>query len=227
MKQVLNADERKSIRADIYSSDVSQPIDFSDGKIAFFVKHSKGLKVLDLGSVDHFEDNWKSKFWLFKALADNAEHIVGLDYYKEGVDALNKEGFNIVFGDAQNFDFQEIFDVVTAGDLIEHLPNLHGFISSISRALNDQGSLVISTPNPWCWKYALYHFLFGKLKPVNREHISWFCPQTIENLFSRYGFEVVDYSYTSRRLYERLTPLPSRIKHTTLNVLLRKRVIVP
>jgi 2-polyprenyl-3-methyl-5-hydroxy-6-metoxy-1,4-benzoquinol methylase len=224
MKQILSTDERQKIRADIYTSNASQSIKYSDGKIFFFVKHCKGKKVLDLGSVDHFEGNWKSKFWLFKALADNAGKITGLDYYQEGVSALNKEGFNIVYGDAQNFTLEEKFEVITAGDLIEHLPNLDGFISSISRALEDHGTLVISTPNPWCWKYLAYHILHGKLKPVNREHIAWFCLQTIDNLFARYNFEIVDFSFTSRRLFERLMPLPGRFKHTTLNVLLRKNI---
>ena len=223
MKQILSANERKSIRADIYKSDASQDIDYSDGKIQFFIKHCKGKKILDLGSVDHFEGNWKSKYWLFKALADNSGEIIGLDYYKEGVAALNNEGFNIIFGDAQDFDLKETFDVITAGDLIEHLPNLDGFIASISKALKDHGTLIISTPNPWCWKYISYHILRGKLKPVNREHIAWFCLQTIDNLFSRYDFEIIDSSFTSRRLFERVIPLPHRIKHTTLNVLLRKK----
>jgi len=220
-KQVLSAEERKSIRAGIYHEQVNQSIDYGDGKIKFFVKYSRGKSVLDLGSVDHYEENHKSKYWLFKAIEENALDVQGLDYYDEGVQALRAAGYNIQHGDAQAFSVDRKFEVVTAGDLIEHLPNLDGFISSVKRALVENGHLVISTPNPWCWKYSLYHLFFGKLKPVNREHVSWFCLQTIENLFSRYDFEVVEFNYSSRRTYERFIPLPSRLKHTTLNVLLK------
>lgn len=220
-KQILTQDERKSIRSEIYHEKDNQAIDYSDGKIAFFVKHSKNRNVLDLGSVDHYEENHKSRYWLFKAIQENASNVVGLDYYREGVDALRIAGYNIVYGDAQKFSLPNKFDVVTAGDLIEHLPNLDGFITSVKEALNPTGYLVISTPNPWCWKYFLYHLFFGKLQPVNREHVSWFCLKTIDNLFSRYGLEIVDFTYSSRRKYEKYIPLPSRLKHTTLNVALK------
>ena len=222
MDQILTENERKSIRANIYTENENQPIDYNDKKISFFVKHCRGKTVLDLGSVDHYEENWKSKYWLFKAIAENAKDIMGIDYYEKGVGDLKAKGFNIVYGDAQKFNVEKKYDVITAGDLIEHLQDLDGFINSIKAALIENGTLIISTPNPWCWKYILYHMIYGKMEPVNREHVSWFCIKTIENLFARYGFEVTEYSYTSRRLYEKYVPLPSRIKHTTLNVLLRK-----
>jgi len=222
MKQVLTDSERKKIRSGIYAAGSVEASQYKDGKIKFFIERCKGKVVLDLGSVDHFEGNWKSKYWLFKALLDNAKDLVGLDYYQEGVRALNEEGFNIVHGDAQDFQFDRKFEVITAGDLIEHLPNLDGFITSINNALVDGGSVLLSTPNPWCWKYMSYHLVFGKLDKVNREHVSWFCLQTLENLFSRYGFEIVDYAFSSRRPSENLMPLPASIKHTTLNIQLRK-----
>jgi len=221
-KQILTQEERVSIRSDIYHEHENQEIDYSDGKIDFFIKYVRGKDTLDLGSVDHHEDNSKSRYWLFKAIKDNASSVLGLDYYKEGVEALRAAGYDIVHGDAQNFRVEKKFDIVTAGDLIEHLPNLDGFICSVKEALNSKGLLVISTPNPWCWKYLGYHFFFGKLQPVNREHVSWFCLKTLDNLFSRYGLEIVDYSYSSRRKYEKMIPLPFRLKHTTLNVLLKK-----
>lgn len=220
IKQVLTSDERKSIRSDIYREYENQPIDYNDGKINFFIKHCKNNAVLDLGSVDHFEENHTSKYWLFKAIYENCREVQGIDYYLDGVNALKKHGYPIEYGDAQNFTFPRKFDVVTAGDLIEHLPNLDGFITSISKVLNPNGKLLISTPNPWCWKYLLYHVFYGKLNPVNKEHVSWFCLRTIENLFSRYGFKIVEYQYSSRRRFEKLIPLPKRIKHTTLNLLL-------
>lgn len=220
-EQILTQEERKSIRAEIYHEHDNQMIDYTDGKIKFFIKHTRNKDVLDLGSVDHYEGNHKSRYWLFKAILQSASSVMGLDYYRQGVEALRAAGYDIVYGDAQNFNLGRKFDVVTAGDLIEHLPNLDGFISSMKSALNVDGAIVISTPNPWCWKYAMYHIIFGKLKPVNREHVSWFCLQTIDNLFNRYGFEIAEFSFSSRRNYEKYIPLPSRLKHTTLNVLLK------
>ncbi len=221
-KQVLNDDERKLIRADIYSAEANEETDFTDKKIAFFVKNTLGRNVLDLGCVDHNESNWKSRYWLHKAIRAGAKKLIGLDYYADGVSKLNAIGFDVMEGDAQNFNLPDVFDVITAGDLIEHLPDLNGFFNSASKSLCLGGKLVVSTPNPWCWKYFLYHALYRKLTPVNKEHVSWFCLQTLENLSSRFGFEIINYEYSSRRLYERLAPLPSHLKHTTLCVVFEK-----
>jgi len=207
-KQVLNDEERDQIRADIYSAIKNEESDFCDKKISFFVRHVTAANVLDLGCVDHSKKNWKSRYWLHKAIHAHASKLVGLDYYADGVDNLNKIGFSVVKGDAQDFHFSEKFDVITAGDLIEHLPNLQGFFTSANSSLCVGGRLVISTPNPWCWKYLLFHLLRKKLTPINKEHVTWFCLQTLENLAGRFGFKIVEHEYSSRRFYERIVPLP-------------------
>jgi SAM-dependent methyltransferase len=220
--QVLSDSERKSIRSNLYAADKNEETDLLDKKIAFFMRHTLHKRVLDLGCVDHSEKNWKSRYWLHKAIGLSASYLVGLDYYAEGVEQLKAIGFNVVEGDAQSFKFEEKFDVVTAGDLIEHLTNLDGFFSSIGNVLNEDGKLVITTPNPWCWKYLGYHVIHKKLTPVNKEHVTWFCLQTLENLAGRFGFRIVSLEYSSRRLYERVVPLPSHLKHTTLGVVFQK-----
>lgn len=224
VKQVLADNERALIRADIYTAIKDEGVDVHDKKLAFFMRYSRDKSVLDLGCIDHSENNWRSRYWLHKAIRSVAKNLTGLDYYNEGVVKLKAQGFNIVHGDAQSFEFIEKFDVVTAGDLIEHLPNLEGFFKSVKNVLNDGGKLVITTPNPWCWKYFLYHFFKKKLTPVNKEHISWFCLQTLENLALRFDFKMVKYEYSSRRFYERIIPLPSHIKNTTLGVVFERLI---
>jgi 2-polyprenyl-3-methyl-5-hydroxy-6-metoxy-1,4-benzoquinol methylase len=218
--QILSEVERKNIRADLHKKqDMGSNSDLKyNKKIKFFLKYTEGKSVLDLGSVDHYEGNYKSQDWLFKALVNNSKSIVGLDYYEKGVVALQKLGFNIIYGDAQDFKFNTNFDVVTAGDIIEHLTNLDGFLKCVSNVLQPGGILVISTPNPWCWKYVLYHLLIGKLTPINKEHTAWFCVQTLTQLLNRYNFEIIEHKYSSHRLYENLILLPKNIKHTTLNL---------
>lgn len=222
INQVLTDHERKSIRSDLYSTVKNEATDVNDKKIAFFMRQTKHKKVLDLGCVDHSENNCRSKYWLHKAIKISASSLIGLDYYSQGVKKLKDQGYNVVEGDAQSFEFDEKFNIVTAGDLIEHLTDLDGFLTSVIKVLDDGGKLVITTPNPWCWKYALYHLLYGKLVPVNPEHVGWFCLQTLENLGLRYGFTIVEHEYSSRRFYEKLIPLPKHLKHTTLGVVFKK-----
>jgi SAM-dependent methyltransferase len=219
---VLTESDRKAIRAGLYKASEPETTDFTDGKIAFMVSYARGRAVLDLGSIDHHEDNFASRFWLFRALREVASRLKGLDYYEKGVKVLRERGFPIEFADAQNFSLGETFEVVTAGDLIEHIPNLDGLFRSISRHLITGGMLVVATPNPWCWKYLAYHLWKGRLTAINKEHVAWFCPQTIALLGGRYGFELERVQWVSRRNWEKWMPLPSRLKHTTVCVALRK-----
>lgn len=218
-EQILSDTERTNIRSDLHKQKNNSRI--VNKKAAFFQNFAFNKSVLDLGSVDHFEGNHKSPYWLFGAISSVASDVTGLDYYEQGVKSLQREGYNIVYGDAQDFQFDRDFDVVTAGDLIEHLVNLDGFLKSIKSVLRPNGVLVISTPNPWCWKYFLYHILKGPLTPINREHTSWFCAQTLMQLMGRYGFELVEAKFTSLRRSENLVLLPARAKHTTLNAAFR------
>ena len=224
MKQVLSVEQRRSIRADLYASSDEQITDTKDGKIKFFLKYTKNKNVLDLGCVDHNPENRKSKFWLHKAIKSVANKVVGLDYYEVGVDELQKQGFDVHYGDAQDFSFTDIFDIISAGDLVEHLPNPGGMFVCSSKYLKDNGFLLVSTPNVFCWKYVLYFFFHGHSNRINQEHVSWYDITTLCLLANRYGFKKVELKYTSRRWWEKLVPLPTHIKHTTINLAFKKSI---
>lgn len=218
MKQILNNKERAAIRRDIYKN--SKYVK-EDEKIIFFKKYAEGKKVLDLGSVDHDPENSTSPLWLFGALRKVATELVGLDYYEFGVFELRNKGYNVVVGDAQNFEFNETFDVVTAGDLLEHLENPGLMLDCAIKHLNEDGFIVISTPNPFCWKYMAHWIFKGNMRGINQEHTMWFCVETLRLLVRRKGLQIYDLKYSSRRSWENWIPLPRHIKHTTINVALK------
>lgn len=221
-RQFISDTERQLIRKDLYQTNQVESIKLNDGKLRFFIKNCKDKKVLDLGCVDHNPENYKSGFWLHKAISAYASSCIGLDYYKDGVNYLNNAGFNVVSADAQNFDLNETYDVIAAGDLIEHLTNFDGFFYSCWRHLVNDGLLLISTPNPWCWKYIMYYAFNRKMNRINPEHTVWFCERTLQLMAKRFGFSVSSVSFCSRRWWEKIIPLPSHLKHTTVNMVLTK-----
>ena len=92
MKQVLSAAERSSIRKDLYKTKKKR---INDPKINFFKKYSKNKSVLDLGCIDHDPLNSNGSYWLHGHLRDVSKMLVGLDYYKDGVDLeLTKEFYD-------------------------------------------------------------------------------------------------------------------------------------
>jgi len=164
--------------------------------------------------------------WLHRALCIKAKKNIGLDIDLQGVDFLNNNGFNVVHADAQCFQLSETFDVIVAGDLIEHLDNPGGFLESVKTHLTPEGILAISTPNPFWWKTYLHVLIKGNSCP-HPEHTCWYCEQTLIQLLNRHGYcvERIDYGtvYILSTLIQKITkyinnitPLPGRFRHNTI-----------
>jgi len=197
--------------------------DFRDFTIAFFCRYARGKAVLDLGCVDHNPEAYQSKFWVHKALRAVAAHTTGLDLYENGVRYLRKRGFNVVEGNAANIELEDTFEVIVAGDLIEHLANPGAFLDSARRRLTPGGVLLISTPNPWYWRYIVKSVFSVDVRP-NPEHVSWYCAATLRTMLARYGFEIFEMARGSRYLRDRLLPLPAGLKHTTICIAARVKL---
>jgi 2-polyprenyl-3-methyl-5-hydroxy-6-metoxy-1,4-benzoquinol methylase len=196
--------------------DFSGSIAFSDHKISFMVKHTRGKRVLDLGCVQHNPENYRSKYWLHKALKEVASHLEGLDIYAEGIEYLRDRGFHVIVGDAQDFHLGRQFDVIVAGDIFEHLENFEGFLSCCKAHLASQGKLLISTPNPWYWRNIVKAGVLGRVSN-NPEHTCWLCPETLGQLVARHGMRVMEIAFGSRYMRDRLMPLPRAIRHTSFH----------
>jgi 2-polyprenyl-3-methyl-5-hydroxy-6-metoxy-1,4-benzoquinol methylase len=200
--------------------DFADDIAWSDHCIKFYVQHARGRDVLDIGCVMHNPENYKSRYWVHKALKLVARTLIGIDLYDEGVRYLRGLGFDIVTADAQDFAIGRQFDVIVAGDVIEHLEDLAGFISSCKRHLRTDGVILISTPNPWYWRNFVHAGIKSEFNS-NPEHTLWFCPRTLRQLLNRHDLDIVSLSYGSRYLRDRLLPLPPGWKHTTFHAEVR------
>ena len=194
----------------------SDLIAFDDHKIKFVVKYCRNKNVLDLGCVQHNPLNYKSKYWLHKAILKTAASVVGIDLYEKGVRYLRGQGFNVILADAQCFDLGRIFDVIVAGDLIEHLENFDGFLESCKRHMERSSKLLISTPNPWYWKN-IAKAVLEKEVANNPEHTCWLCPRTLRQLVKRHGLDLGEIVFGSRFMKDRLMPLPPALKHTSFH----------
>ena len=192
-------------------------IAYNDHSIRFFCKYSAGKTVLDLGCVNHDPTCYINKYWIHKALCSVASDCIGLDMCEEGVVYLKKKGFKVILGNAENFNIGKRFDVIVAGELIEHLENASGFLECAKSHLNPNGVILISTPNPWQWRFIAKGLFSCNVGP-NPEHTCWYCLPTITHLLSRHNIKIKEYKYGSRLFVDRILPLPPLIKHATLNL---------
>lgn len=205
--------------------DFSEDIAFRDHKIAFVLRHARGKDVLDLGCVQHNPENFKSRFWLHKALSSVASRLEGLDLYAEGVSYLKELGLNVSVGNASHFDLGRLFDVIVVGDLIEHLEDFAGFLGCCRAHLRPGGKLLISTPNPWYWRNIAKAFLLREVAN-NPEHTCWLCPRTLRQLVRRHGMDVVEVHFGSRYLRDRIVPLPKGVKHTSFHAVVMEAGLI-
>ena len=167
-------------------------------KTPFIQNICMGKNVLDLGCLRHnssFAE--KDPTWLHQKIRDVAKMVIGIDYLKDEVRKINdlKYNYDIRYGDVTKpLSLEERFDVIVAGDLIEHLSNFDGFFDNISRLLKDDGILIISTPNPF-YTDGFHYVAFKGAISINPEHTCWIDPLALMQLVSRFGFEIEDIYY--------------------------------
>jgi SAM-dependent methyltransferase len=166
-----------------------QPKNFSSSsnahRWAAIQPHVTGRSVLDLGcATGHWRDEW-----MHARIAKVATELVGVDVDAEMCAAVRAKGFDIVQGDAEDFDLGRTFDVVVAGELIEHLGNVGGMITSVKRHLAPGGSFVLTTPNPFASSNFVYRLGRSPVR-INKDHTCWFCEDTLRQLFDRYDLDV-------------------------------------
>jgi len=150
--------------------------------------------VLDVGCVRHTTEQLQ-KGNLHSRLRDTADTVVGVDIEREEIEKMNESGLSIKYGDAEELlevDFGQEFDVVVAGELIEHLSNPGLFLQGAHNVTGKNGRLLVSTPNPHSIKFTK-KALFKHQN--SNSHTCWFDPQFIEQLSERHGWSVKEIIY--------------------------------
>lgn len=179
-----------------------------------FSKNKKDdLELLDLGCGDGSYIDFLSKKY-------NGMRFTGSDVSNKIVD-LNREKseyshFNFFAHDFNKVLFSEKkYDIIIAGELIEHLENTDNFFISIKNILKDDGILIITTPNLASWldrcmlligwqpfstevSYVSRTFgrkrfykLFGISDSVTVGHLRLFTPKALTDLAEFYGFKKI------------------------------------
>lgn len=162
--------------------------DIGDPRVLDILDEVDGGRVLDLGCVQHDPAKRRDPDWLHQHLYRTADEILGVDVDEKGVRELQAAGFNVTVGDAEVLDGHGQYDYIVAGDLIEHLENPGRFLSAARSRLADDGKLVVTTPNPWCWP-RLKRLAFGGEVHCNPEHTHYHDRRTLRQLLERKEFE--------------------------------------
>jgi len=155
--------------------------------------------VLDIGCCG---SRYKLEGWLHLNIKKYAKSVFGIDKSKECIEFLREKGYDVEVANAENFNLNQKFEVIVAGELIEHLSNFQGFLNSVKKHLNEDGLLILSTPNMFYFREILFLILRG-YPTVNPEHTCWFDEVTLQQLLGRFGFSVEKSMYTTEIKYNK------------------------
>jgi SAM-dependent methyltransferase len=82
------------------------------------------------------------------------------------------------------------FDTIICGELIEHLETPYDFLRDLSRLLNEDGRLILSTPNPLGFPVFLCELFQLRSFFYTREHLYYFLPRWMRRLLELSGYRL-------------------------------------
>ena len=135
-------------------------------------------KLLDIGCGNGAQTR------LFRS---GASRIVGLDILPlpEAEGAVARESFDFIRGEAAHLPFgTEVFDSVTAFEVLEHLPDDHQAVIEATRLLKPGGVFIFTVPNKW-WIFETHGAVLPGLNwiPWNRlPFLGWLPTQLHERI---------------------------------------------
>jgi SAM-dependent methyltransferase len=155
-----------------------------------------GLDVLDLGC--------RAGGLTERYTAGN--RVVGVDADRDALARAGERlGIETVWADVEDdLPFaDETFDVVVAGELLEHLAEPARVVAESARVLRSSGRLVGSVPNAFRLKSRI-RFAAGRHPETDATHLQLFTPAALRDLLGS-RFEAVETSFAVGR-YVRLHP---------------------
>ena len=151
-----------------------------------------GKAVLDVGFSGQGVDA-ASPHWVHNLLRGRTENVWGIDLEFDET-RLPGPKDRYMKASAEDFSLPQKFDVIFAGDIIEHLSNPGLFLDSARRHLASGGTLVLTTPNA----FNLFNIAekFSKDEPtVNSDHTFYFNKKTLIKLLEKNGWKADEVSY--------------------------------
>jgi 2-polyprenyl-3-methyl-5-hydroxy-6-metoxy-1,4-benzoquinol methylase len=107
--------------------------------------------ILDIGFAEHKIEYVLQDHWFHRKLRAAFTNVFGVDYESDLVKkiaTITKYKNLYSFDATKPMDLNYKFDLIHAGDLIEHVLNIEGLFANLHYLLKDDGEIFLSSPNP-------------------------------------------------------------------------------
>lgn len=131
---------------------------------------------------------------LHRELLLHATKVYGLDLYPDSPDVTT---FDLDQPDT-NLPLFDGVELIVCGEILEHLTNPGSLIKRLRAAYPSQ-PLLVSVPNAFS-KAAAHHIQRG-FENVNKDHVAWYSPKTLEWLLARHGYKIKNWAWYNGQPY--------------------------
>lgn len=163
-------------------------------RVAYLTEAVAGKRVLDIGVVAHTLEAVSHPGWLHGHLRRSATVCVGCDILPESVEFLRCQGFDVRLADLTVGPLPEKFDVIVAGEVLEHLSAPGRLLESCAAMLTPGGRLYVTVPNPWYINIIAKNLTGRSLYIDSADHVVWYDPNSLYELGQRCGLEMVSWA---------------------------------
>ena len=167
-------------------------------RVDYLVEACTGRTVLHLGcaGMPNTHRRLADGTLLYSLIDRVAARQHGVDLSSEGIEILRQAGYaNVAVADIQLLREQNPFpgrhfDVILAGEIIEHVSNPGLFLESVKPLLGDSPTrLILTTINAYC-AYRFFYSLVTRDESVHPDHVSYYSRKTLTALLTRHGYDV-------------------------------------
>jgi SAM-dependent methyltransferase len=168
----------------------------------FVMSNCERARVLDFGAANHSSQTTNlGNDFTHDWVAESARFVLAVDvvnFTRDPHSNCKYEVVDLLINDSREMLNEKDFDVLFAGNVLEHLSSPELFFSAAKDLVSDQGRLVVAVPNAG-WMIGVYDMLRGTSFSLNVDHVNNFYPGSLIELASRSGWEVESWCYLGKQ----------------------------
>ncbi len=192
----------------------------------WIIDRCRGKAVLHLGCTDSpmTADRLATGRLLHQQLLNVSQHLVGIDLDRCALEMLREKAkipnlYHHNIEDLRTLPLKETFDIILAGEVVEHLDNVGLFFDSCRTLMGEHTVLIVTVPNA----YSVKRFLsacFLRTEHVHPDHSAYFSPSTLACVARRHSLRILNlfgYVWENPTVFNRVANLISRASIALLN----------
>ncbi|WP_257293428.1 bifunctional 2-polyprenyl-6-hydroxyphenol methylase/3-demethylubiquinol 3-O-methyltransferase UbiG [Endozoicomonas sp. YOMI1] len=152
---------------------------------------SSGRSVLNVGAAGGVSGYLPAnkENWLHERLKNCAGGVLGIDIDEAAINYAKKNGYDINYANCETMNLDKKFDVIILSDVIEHMNAPVIAVENLFHHLNDEGFLVITTPNATAGNIIIRSILNKKIN-ILADHVSVYYPENFQNIAERLNVQI-------------------------------------